>query len=444
MTFLSIIIPVLHEAAVLPRLLRTLQAAADVEILVVDGGSHDGTCEAARSFGVTVLPAARGRARQMNAGAAAARGEWFWFLHADSELPAAWAEQLRDAMCDPRVVGGGFRVQIAAAGLGSRALDAWGRWRTRWQRTFYGDQGIFVRRAIFTQLGGFADIPVLEDLEFSDRLRRAGRVAIVPGPIRTSPRRWQQQGWWRTVLRHSRLVLAYHARRPAACASIDLVIMAKAPLAGQVKTRLTPPLTPLQAAALARALLEDTARAVSDVTEARLIVAVAPAAGVSLVQAMIPQAEVVPQAEGALGDRMAAVMHERFGRGGSAVLVLGSDHPTVPRAAIARAVAWLRDGTDQVVLGPTEDGGYYLMGLTRPHPELFEGIPWSSPAVFRRTVARAEALRLPVRRLACWHDVDTPEDLARLREELAVAPHLAPATAALTANFDCNRTPSLI
>ncbi len=438
MTDLSVIIPTLSEAEALPRLLAGFLRTAPREVIVADGGSRDGTADLARRWGATVVSGPRGRARQLNAGAAAARGEWLWFLHADAEVPSDWAHQLRGAMTEPRVVGGAFTTWIAAPGLRYRVLDAWGWVRPRLQRSFYGDQGIFVRRDVWTRLGGFADLPACEDVEFSERLRRAGRVVFLPGPLRTSARRWQQRGWWRTVAEHTRIAVRYarygsYAVPPypalAPGPAIHLVVMAKAPIPGHVKTRLTPRLSPDHAAALARALLQDTVERVRSVAGAAVIVAVEPADAVPDVQTWLPPVELMPQPPGDLGHRMAAVMADRFARGAPAVVVIGSDHPTLPADVLARTIAWLREGRDEVVVGPAEDGGYYLLGVTRPHPELFDGIPWSGPAVLQATLERAAARGLPVRRLPTWYDVDTPDDLARLQKDLTADPGVAPATA---------------
>lgn len=436
---LSVIIPTLNEAEILPHLLVLLRAGGVSEILVVDGGSHDGTPAIARKFDVTCLPSTRGRASQLNRGAAVARGDWLWFLHADTALPADWQEQLRCATEDPVVVGGGFHSAIDAPGAGYRFLDAWGWLRTRVQRSLYGDQGIFVRRDLFERLGGFAELPGCEDVEFSRRMCRAGRVAVLPGPIRPSARRWQRNGWWRTVSEHTILAFRYELmkdkqRLPAYAplvptSSVHLVVVTKAPIPGRVKTRLTPFLSPSDAAQLARALLEDTLRRVGQIPHPHLIVAVEPPEAVPFMQEIAPRAEIVPQIAGDLGARMSAVVADRFARGASAVILIGSDHPTLAQAEIDQAIRWLQEGGDQMVIGPAEDGGYYLIGLTRPHPELFDGISWSSSSVLQETLARAERLSLKVRQLSVCPDVDTIEDVTRLQRETAHRPEMAPATA---------------
>lgn len=194
---LSVILPTLDEARRIDAALEALRAVPGVaEIVVADGGSDDGTAARARRHpGVRVLEAPRGRARQQNAGAAAARGDTLLFLHADATLPAAAASLVRDALAEPGVVAGAFRTWHVAEG----------RWRdrrrslllhladlrSRYARLPYGDQAIFLAADTFRRVGGFPDQPLMEDLELSRRLRRLGRVRIVDASVRVSGRRFE-------------------------------------------------------------------------------------------------------------------------------------------------------------------------------------------------------------------------------------------------------------
>lgn len=201
MRALSIIIPVLDEAPSLPALLAHLAPLRDhAEVIVVDGGSTDGSAEAARALGwPRVLAAPRGRGRQMNAGAAAAAGETLLFLHADTSLPPGALEEIGGALADPQVVGGRFDVRLDNPRPIYRAVELLMNLRSRWTGIWTGDQAIFVRRTVFQRLGGYADIPLMEDVEFSRRLKRAGRRVCLHSRVLASARKWEREGPLRTI-----------------------------------------------------------------------------------------------------------------------------------------------------------------------------------------------------------------------------------------------------
>ncbi len=191
---LSVIMPVLDEAQRIGKRLVELRALSGVdEIVVVDGGSRDGTADAARSVpGVRVLEAPRGRGPQMNAGARSASGDVLLFLHADVSLPPDATTWVARALAEPGVVAGAFRIRTRADGgrnwLGPllRLADV----RSRMARLPYGDQAVFLRRETFERAGGFPDQPLMEDVELAHRLRRLGRIRIVPAVVQVSARRF--------------------------------------------------------------------------------------------------------------------------------------------------------------------------------------------------------------------------------------------------------------
>jgi uncharacterized protein len=199
---------------------------------------------------------------------------------------------------------------------------------------------------------------------------------------------------------------------------IALCIMAKAPEAGQVKTRLCPPLSPDDAAELYRCFLLDKIAQAREVTGAEPILAYAPARAAVLFEALAPGFTLLAQRGADLTARLVAVCDEIFGTGCDAAILIDSDTPTLPTERLESAVAAMSDGAQDLVLGPSEDGGYYLIGLRRPRPKLFEGMRWSTPTVLEETLRRARALGLSSTRLPAWYDVDTAADLARLRADL--------------------------
>jgi rSAM/selenodomain-associated transferase 2 len=177
---------------------------------VVDGGSRDGTRElGARHPGVRWLEAPRGRARQMNAGARAARGDVLLFLHADTRLPAGAGDAVRAALADARVVAGRFDVAFDTTRPIMRLTAALMNLRSRWTGISTGDQALFVRRDIFEALGGFADIPLMEDIQLTRRLKRCGRQAALRLRVTTSARKWQTEGAVRTIFLMWTLRLLY-------------------------------------------------------------------------------------------------------------------------------------------------------------------------------------------------------------------------------------------
>lgn len=195
----SIIIPVLDEAAGIAEAIAAATAAGPHEILVVDGGSRDHTREIAEACGCRVVDSRAGRARQMNAGAAIATGEVLLFLHADTLLPPDGIVDLSRVLSDERTVGGRFDVHLDGPEPIFRVIEALMNTRSRMTRIATGDHAIFVRRSTFQALGGYAPIPLMEDVEFSARLRRHGSVACLRSRVHTSVRRWRRLGPWRTI-----------------------------------------------------------------------------------------------------------------------------------------------------------------------------------------------------------------------------------------------------
>jgi rSAM/selenodomain-associated transferase 2 len=214
---LSVIVPMLNEAATIASMLHALRRGApNAEIVVVDGGSSDASVAIARPLCDALISASRGRACQMNAGARASHGDALVFVHADTIVPSTFAADIASALADPAVVGGRFDVQLDASTLPYQIIGAMISLRSRISRTGTGDQAIFVRRDVFDRLGGFPDFELCEDLEFSRRLKRAGRVACLRARVTTSARRWSRDGVVRTVIRMWLIRAMYLAGVPPA------------------------------------------------------------------------------------------------------------------------------------------------------------------------------------------------------------------------------------
>lgn len=203
----AVVVPALNEARCIESCLRSITAQEPgVEIAVVDGGSADDTVSFAAPY-ARVIASARGRAVQMNAGARATTGDVLLFLHADTRLPTGAIEAIRGALADPRVAGGTFTLRFDPETPMLR-LYAWAT-RVPWRLLHYGDQGIFVRRSAFEGMGGYQELPIMEDVDFLARLARRGRVVLIPLAVTTSARRFARHGVVRQQLRNGVLLGLY-------------------------------------------------------------------------------------------------------------------------------------------------------------------------------------------------------------------------------------------
>jgi uncharacterized protein len=247
---LSIIMPVLNEADQIAAILKQIKAQVQlsqvqslVEILIVDGGSQDHTVELAKHelakhelakhelakhevlqqsdpapihipIDITVIESSPGRAKQMNAGAQMARGEILLFLHADTQLPDDFWQQIETTLATENVIAGAFELTIIGESLGLRWVERGVRWRSHLLQLPYGDQAIFLRSAVFWQLGGFAEMPIMEDFELIQRLKKQGRVAIAPAAVQTSARRWQKLGIFKTTVINQVMIVGYRLGIP--------------------------------------------------------------------------------------------------------------------------------------------------------------------------------------------------------------------------------------
>jgi hypothetical protein len=205
-----------------------------------------------------------------------------------------------------------------------------------------------------------------------------------------------------------------------------LAIMAKRPAVGQAKSRLSPALTPARAAALYEALLLDTIELVKGLEDVQLAIAITPPGAVGYFRRISPPETVLLPVAGAdIGDCLNQALGRLLSDGYARALALNSDGPTLPITILERALTELENRDVDVVLGPSEDGGYYLIGIKEPHPQLFEGIAWSTSQVTDQTLAKAGTMELEVAQLPPWYDVDTPAELDRLRAELRSLPDTA-------------------
>jgi len=198
---ISVVIPTLDEADCITRAVESV-IGPGVEVIVVDGGSRDGTTRLAREAGVRVLPCERGRARQLRCGGEQSTGDAVVFLHADTVLSAGWQEDLLVALADPSCAGGAFSFRFAQRGWRERWIERGVGLRNALFRLPYGDQAIFMRRSVLEQMDGVPIVPIFEDLDLVHATKRAGRLEILALAATTSSRRYAERGAWRTILQH--------------------------------------------------------------------------------------------------------------------------------------------------------------------------------------------------------------------------------------------------
>jgi uncharacterized protein len=234
--------------------------------------------------------------------------------------------------------------------------------------------------------------------------------------------------------------LRYKVLAPGEMAGVSenccaLVVMAKAPRPGKVKTRLSPPLTPEQASALNICFIRDTTENIQHVTRSSNsfgLVAYTPVGDEAAFDGLLPAGfQLLPQRGQTFGERLLYVCEDLLAAGFGSVCLIDSDSPTMPQCALLQAVESLAREGDRMVLGGSDDGGYYLLGIKRMHPRLFEQIDWSTERVFSQTLERAKEISLQAELLPAWYDVDDAATLERLRQELGSAE---------TAGYDATHT----
>jgi rSAM/selenodomain-associated transferase 2/rSAM/selenodomain-associated transferase 1 len=421
----SIVIPVWRDEGALTRALeRLVPNTQQVEIIAagVLGEEQPYAVLRERHPDVRWVSAPRGRASQMSAGAAVASGRWLLFLHADSQLPPDWLEVLRQADASAGTVMGAFRFALDSSDWRARVIETGVRLRVALFGLPYGDQALFVRNQTFRAIGGYRDLPLMEDVDLVRRIRKIGRLVHSPSPVLTSARRWERDGWLRRSAQNARLAIRflfgapparlaqqYFGRKPRA-----VVVMARAPWTGG-KTRLDVTSDDAAHAELRHALFLDTLDVVTSVNGVEHVVACEPAAACERMREFVGSTiDVIPQRGVDLGQRMAHVFEDVSRLGVESIVVVGSDLPDLPARLLDDAFRALRDGEDRLVLGPSTDGGYYLIGMNRLSPSLFDLDEWSTDGVFDRTVLLAKTTGLQVVALDRWTDVDGAADLNRL------------------------------
>lgn len=399
-----------------------------LEVLVVDGGSTDRTVEIARRT-ARVVEAPRGRGNQLKIGFRKTSGDAVLFCHGDTLLPEGYGAAVREALSAPGVAGGSFRPRYRPPHpllkLLSRALRPPSPYLT------FGDQAMFARRSSLKAAGGVPDHPQMEDVALALALAEQGKVVRLEKEVITSSRRFLERGPLRQLALDIRLLWDYHVGgldEELAAARYQISsrdsqphlgavgLMAKAPLPGHAKTRLAASVGEARAADIYEGILRELLAQLGTLAQDVLPVIFTPTAeDQAWFREEYPGRQVRMQVGESLGDRLDHASRVLFELGADRALLIGADVPDLTAGVLIKALEKL--AAVDLVLGPSPDGGYYLIGLHEPCREIFQGIPWSSPRVLSETQSRAVKLGLSWVQLESLVDIDTGEDWERFQDK---------------------------
>ena len=440
----SIIIPVLDEEKILGSSLDSLQILRkeNCEIIVVDGGSSDRSQEIARPRVDKFLVTRSGRAHQMNFGAQHSEGEILIFLHADSQISSRAISQMIEKTNSLNYFWGWFKLAFDNPSPPFLLISFFIMLRSKATKICTGDQTLFISSQLFTSVGGFPSIPIMEDVAISKILR----VHAAPIELRietlSSARRWEQKGIYRTIVfmwylrvlywagvSPNKLVAKYYPEKAGEgpikemqvaykYSNIDILLFARLPVLGKVKTRLKSALSNIEILALYEAMLKRIVSLLneSSLAEVQLWLDTDSAKENNFVLDMPWNFKVNEQVGLDLGDKMNFAINESLTANHSkCALLVGSDCPALTIGYLDNALRLLDDGA-QLVLGPAEDGGYVLIGVNKSYPELFQGIQWGTDKVLEQTIRIAKSIGVDYVCLEPLWDVDRPDDIRRLSQ----------------------------
>lgn len=425
---LTVIVLTLNEGDLITRVLDPIihnSGLENLQVLVVDGGSTDDTVELAGQM-APVVSSPQGRSRQMNTGYRRASGEVLLFCHGDTLLPEGFGKAIREALLAQEVVGGAFQPLYRPPHPVLKGLS----WVLRSPSAYLmlGDQAMFARKSILDELGGVPPLPQMEDAALALALSQKGQLVRLSERVVTSSRRFLERGVIRQLILDIRLLLGYHlfglsAEKAASYYQVSsrdqkavspspasaLGVMAKAPIPGYAKTRLAEGLGTERAVEIYEDLLRSLLKKLEELKEVEQTVIFTPAEQDRIwFEDHCPDRETRLQRGEIMGDRLGNACGSLKDGGAEKILLIGADVPGLTPEILRRALLLLDD--KDLVLGPSPDGGYYLIGMKEYQEEIFLGIPWSSPQVLGRTLTNADQLGLSRAFLPTLLDIDTVED----------------------------------
>ncbi len=418
----SVIIPTLNEEYFLTRNLeQIISLRRNLEIIVTDGGSTDNTLEIAKKFNCKIVESKAGRGTQLNAGAAVASGDILIFLHADTFLPYDAFELIEKTFSD-------YQVKIARFKLGFDFTSKWLEFYKRFtkynsQFTRFGDSAIIVRKDFFKELGGFSDRETFEDVDFFSRAVKLSDIFLIDDFVVSSARRFILDGEIKRQLLNILLFTAYLLNfnqnflskmysPPKKKRNNSLIIFLRYPENGNVKTRLAKTTSSDFATSFYKTCAEKIVNEVKKIKSINRFAFYSNKEEKTKVEKWLGSKLFFSPQEGkSLGERMQNAFAKVLSTGAKKVVIVGTDVPDLSAEIIREAFKKLDDS--DIVIGPSKDGGYYLIGMKKMYPELFSGIKFSTNTVFSETIGQIRTLGLSYYTLPELQDIDTEEDLIR-------------------------------
>lgn len=417
----SIIIPTLNEKYFIARNIDRIKSLnLNAEIIVSDGGSTDGTIVRCKKHHVKVVNSVLGRGQQLNAGASAASGEVLIFLHADTFLPENTSELIQQFISNEQ-------NQIARFKLGfdfnNKFLDFYTQFsKYDSQFTRFGDSATIVRREFFKKLNGFDNRGTFEDVDFFKRASKISKIVLLNSSVKSSARKFIKDGavWSQffniflfigNIFNVNQKILSKMYNKSANNIKTNsLIIFLRYPQNGKVKTRLAKSTSSEFALNFYKSCVENIIRQVKNIPKINRFAFYSDTEEKdNIINWLGSKLFFSPQEGNDLGGKMKNAFEKVFSTGAEKVIIIGTDVPDLSKEVIQNAFKSL-DNSD-VVIGPSRDGGYYLLGMKRMNPNLFEGIEYSNNSVYQCTVEKFSKLNLSYYVLPELQDIDTEKDL---------------------------------
>lgn len=427
------IIPVFKEENCINATIGSLvkmKGNHSVEIIVVDGDPGGSTIQCINEPNVILMTTEKGRAIQMNKGAAKASGDILLFLHADTILPEKGFDKIKSVMETGKHAAGAFNYDINSRNLFLRFIYYTSYLRSKISRITYGDQGIFIRKDYFEKIGGYPEIPIMEEVELMKKIKKnKEKIYILKDGVKTSARRYEEEGiiygWLRNHrmrilyffgVSPERLVKYYPDIRGKKQNKCGFVLFLKYPQKGKIKTRLANIIGDTFTLQLYECFIRDMLDKLTSLPY-DLHIFVAPSDKVTAMCQWLGRDLPVHAQEGRdLGERMKQTFGKMFQMGYESCVLMGSDFPDLPGSVLIDAFEGLK--TAEAVIAPAADGGYYLMGFQHPHfcESVFQNVAWSTDRVFQQTMDIFKQEKIRVKILRKWWDVDDLDELKEFME----------------------------